>query len=319
MMASKFLSSLIYITCLVFPPSSCSTLIDPRAPQSNCTTCAPNPIASIYPNNITGTINATTSVIIVPLSYAQSLLPAHLHPLPHAYSTRFSIPATHYPLILEGAIEHDIRFQGRSSIVDFSSLRFSFPFIDLLNDNSTCFRYRSYIYLPPTVPLALSGAEAYGIGAIRATFDPPDAPYRHSRPGRDDYVFRVFGNASRAHGLDRIEATIHEWPTTTTTASEAHDVLPLAFYRNVTNQPIVGNKTGLCDNLIQFWNTSLSTGDNRPLNVRGVVELSPPLVRERIVWRGVQGVRATEAFLENPDLPCESLRGYGGTGEGDSG
>ena len=51
----------------------------------------------------------------------------------------------------------------------------------------------------------------------------------------------------------------------------------------------------------------------------GVVRLSPPLVGEETVWSGVKGVRATEAFLENNDVPCAMLRGYGGTGEGDSG
>ena len=301
---------LICMIGLLFSTYS-SAILHLQAPQSNCTTCAPNPIASIYPNNITGTINSTTSVIIVPLSYARSLLPSHLVILPHAY-TRFSIPATHYPLFLESAIDHDVRFKGVSTIADFSSLRFSFPFIDLLNDNSTCFKYTSYIYLPPTVPLATSGAEVYGIGVVPATFDPADAPYKHSAPRKDDYVFTVYQNASQPFGLEHV-AQIHHWPTSAASA------LPLAFYRNVTNQPIFGNKTGTCDNQMRFWNTTLSEGENQPQNVRGMVELSPPLVRERTIWRGVEGIRATEAFLEVTDLPCETLRGYGGTGEGDSG
>lgn len=305
-----FKSLLICVICFLFSPCSSSTL-QPRAPQSNCTTCAPNPIASIYPKNVTGTINGTTSVIIVPLSYARSLLPSHLAPLPHAY-TRFSIPATHYPLVLENTIDHDIRFGDVSPIVDFSSLRISFPFIDLLNDNSTCFKYRGYIYLPPTVPLATSGAEAYGTAAIPATFDPADAPYKHSIPCKDDYLFTVYQAGSQSPGLDSV-AKIHDWP------SSAANALPLAFYRNVTNQPTFGNKSETCDNFIQFWNTTLSEGENQPQNVRGVVELSPPVVKERTIWRGVEGIRATQAFLENNYVPCESLRGYGGTGAGDSG
>ncbi len=67
-MTSK--TTLLFFVFLLLSITSPTTL-KPRAPQSNCGTCAPNPIASIYPSNITGTINATTLVIIVPLTYAR--------------------------------------------------------------------------------------------------------------------------------------------------------------------------------------------------------------------------------------------------------
>jgi hypothetical protein len=216
--------------------------------------------------------------------------------------------------VLETTIEHDIRYEGANAVADFSSLRLTFPFIDLLNDNSTCFKYTSYIYLPPTIPLATAGAETYGITVLPATFDPADAPYAHSSPGGQDYIFSVYpnANASQTLGLPPAASVCFQ-PT-----SAAH-ALPLAFYRNVTNQPTFGNNTAVCDNLIRFWNTSVTAGLNEPENVLGVVRLSPPLVGEETVWSGVKGVRATEAFLENNDVPCAMLRGYGGTGEGDSG
>ena len=44
-------------------------------------------------------------------------------------------------------------------------------------------------------------------------------------------------------------------------------------------------------------------------NVVGVVKLSLPLVREEMVWRGVGGARAMEAFLEDSDVSCEKFRG----------
>ena len=290
-----------------------STTLHPRAPQSNCNACAPNPIASIYPNNVTGTINATTFVLVVPLSYARSLLPPRLAPLilSHAY-TRFSIPSTHYPLVLENTIEHDIRYQGIKGVADFSSLRFTFPFLDLLNDNFTCFRYTSYIYLPPTVPIAITGAEGYGVNVISATFDPADAPYKHTSPEKDNFVFSVYPNASQSLGLP--PAAFVRFQATSTASA-----LPLAFYKNVTNQPTFGNNTAVCDNLIRFWNTSVSEGGNKPQHVEGLVKLSPPLVREEKAWSGVKAIRATEAFLENNYLPCGMLKGYKGTGQGDSG
>jgi len=78
--------------------------------------------------------------------------------------------------VLENTIEHDIRYKGANATADFSSLRFTFPFIDVLNDDSTCFKYTSYICLPPTVPLATVGAETHGITALPVAFDPADAP-----------------------------------------------------------------------------------------------------------------------------------------------
>lgn len=95
--------------------------------------------------------------------------------------------------------------------------------------------------------------------------------------------------------------------------------MPLAFYKNVTNQPVFGNNTSFCDNQLSFWNTSISTGAYEPRGVVGDVLVSPPLVPDGRVFRGVRGVRAERAFLENNYLPCESLKGYAGTGSGDSG
>ena len=88
----------------------------------------------------------------------------------------------------------------------------------------------------------------------------------------------------------------------------------------MTNQPIFGNDTTVCDNMIRFWNTSVSQGEYEPQDLYGEVELGPPLVggRDR-VWRGVKAVGVTTAFLENNYVPCVGLRGYKGTGSGDSG
>lgn len=288
-----------------------STILQPRALQSNCSTCAPNPIANIYPNNVTGTVNATTSVIVVPLAYAQLLLPSHLKPLPHAYA-RFYIPSTHYPLIVESIIDHDIRYQGLNPIIDFSFFRLSFPFIDLLNDNSSCFKYTGYAYLPPTSPVAIAGTEAYGIAALPSTFDPANAPYKPTSFYKNDFVFSVDPIAPKSLGLPAA-ASVRFWPAT------AANALPLAFYRNITNQPIFGNNNTVCDNVIRFWNTSLSEGDNQSKYLRGTVRLGPPLVHKETIWRDVEGIRAAQAFLENTLVPCQMLARYGGTGEGDSG
>ena len=51
----------------------------------------------------------------------------------------------------------------------------------------------------------------------------------------------------------------------------------------------------------------------------GNVNLRPPLIEEETEWADVEGILALQAFVENSYIPCEMMKGYGGTGEGDSG
>ena len=303
----------LFVLCVLPPLLAIS--VSSFAPQGNCTTCLPNPIATIYPYNVTGTINATTSILLVSISYARSLLPARFADsiLTHAY-TRFSIPENHYPIVIEATIDHDIRFNNTNLIADFSSVRFTFPFIDLLGDGYSSFRYTGFIYLPADNAFAIGGAEAYGETVLPAFFDPPDAPYEATNYGRQ-ISFAVYSPDI---------TLIHPEPNRPVARTLFRDSgkiapVPLAFYKNVTNQPMFGNNTSVCDNMISFWNTTISTGAYEPRGVVGDVLLSPPLVPEGRVFKGVRGIRADRAFIENNYLPCKSLKGYAGTGSGDSG
>ncbi|KAL8771474.1 MAG: hypothetical protein Q9209_003144 [Squamulea sp. 1 TL-2023] len=293
----------------------CSALLPA---QANCSTCLPNPIATIYPHNVTGTINATTSVVLVPISYARSLLPTRFANaiLTSAY-TRFNIPPTAYPLVVESVIGHDLRFNNIPAIADFSSFRTTFPFIDLLGNGYSSFRYTGHIYLPPTNFPAIIGSQKYGYSVISGYFDPPDAPYMFASHNGRDITSKVYVPVSifpnfRRKGSELVAST-HFRP-----ASSMGSV-PLSFYKNVTNQVQFGNNTEFCDNWITFWNTSITTGAYEPQPVVGEVLLSPPIVPSKKVWRNVQGVKADRAFLENNYLNCESLKGWKGTGDGDSG
>ncbi|KAL8806389.1 MAG: hypothetical protein Q9200_005057, partial [Gallowayella weberi] len=284
----------------------------------NCTTCAPNIISEIYPNNVTATINATSFILTVPITYARSLLPSSLAPLilTNAY-TRFSIPKTHYPIVLDGAFQHDIRYKGINAVPDQPSLRLTFPFIDLLKDNGTCFRYTSYIYLAQS-PVALNGTASYGIGTIFASFDPDNEPYTATNPS-GHLAFSVYAEKESSPEIPH-----RPEPDATATFSpaspiDANHAFPLAFYRNITNQPTFGNNTALCDQKIRMWNTSLSEGAEERQHVIADVVLGTPLLEAKRVWRGVKGIRASQAVVENLYLECGSLKGYRGTGEGDSG
>ncbi|KAL8812138.1 MAG: hypothetical protein Q9200_001255 [Gallowayella weberi] len=282
-------------------------------PQANCSTCLPNPIATAYPINVTGVINATTSVILVPLPYARSLLPARLANsiLNHAY-TRFNIPSDAYPIVVESSIDHDIRYGNISVLADFSSFRASFPFIDLLGDGYSNFRYTGFLYLPPNNPVAIKGAEDYGYTAPRGYFDPYDAPYKFtSRKAKETLsaVYTISNSSKRA----RLAGSTEFHP------SPSFGRIPLSFYKNVTNQIQFGNKTSVCDHQTSLWNTSITTGDYEPEPVQGAVMLRPPLVPYTRIWRGVNGVRAQRAFIELNYLNCNNFKGWNGTGNGDSG
>lgn len=310
---------LLPLLILGLSTSAASVTLQAPAAEPTCSTCAANIIAKTYPNNVTATINGTSFVLPVPIDYARFLLPTGLASLilTHAY-TRFPIPPNHYPIVLDNAFQHDIRYKGVNAVPDEPTLRLTFPFIGLLGDNSTCFRYTSYIYLE-NVKIAQNGTATYRINTITSTFDPPDQAFRELsprgdkfNPHGDKFYFSVYTDASRIHQNSPAAAGLFH-PTS------EHNAFPLAFYRNVTNQPTFGNNSALCDQKIRFWNTTLSEGDNCPQNVLADVMLSPPLLRKAKVWNGVKGIRASQAVLENLYLPCGSLRGYGGTGEGDSG
>lgn len=88
-------------------------------------------------------------------------------------------------------------------------------------------------------------------------------------------------------------------------------------YKNITNQPIFTD--GLtCDNQINLFNSSLSTGKNAPIGIRGKIKIASPYFPvEDCAFDDVFGIKVDVAFVEYPGLICETLKGYHGTGSGD--
>ena len=197
-------------------------------------------------------------------------------------------------------------YKAPNVVPDFSSLRLTFPFIDHLNDGYSCFRYISYIYLSELAPIAIQGYGAYNVSIERAVFDPPDAPFRRldaSRSGRNQLVgFDVY--APNETGPPPFQSP----PVASVRTRDHHQAkkghygfhdsfLPLAFYKNVTNQPWFGKNESVCDNMKRYWNTSLSKGRNKPRDVKSSIRLGPPLVPEVTLWKGVGGVEATDGVF----------------------
>ena len=80
----------------------------------------PNPIASLYPMNATGTLNGTVAVIPIPLKLARKLIPSQYGILEHAYRDILpSFPEGMYPAILQALHDHEVQAFGYQ-IPDFT-------------------------------------------------------------------------------------------------------------------------------------------------------------------------------------------------------
>ena len=83
----------------------------------------------------------------------------------------------------------------------------------------------------------------------------------------------------------------------------------------MTNQPVFTDGVA-CDNQIMIYNTTLSTVKT---GVRGTVSLPSQLLPDNCTFNDVYGLRTDVAFVEYFFVPCDSLKGYSGTGSGDRG
>jgi hypothetical protein len=88
----------------------------------------PNPIAALYPDLISGTLNGTTMIIPIDLTLAQSLVPEHAI-LESSYRSLLpSFPKGMYPLMVSAKHDHDVQLAAYNlSMADFTvSFRFCF-------------------------------------------------------------------------------------------------------------------------------------------------------------------------------------------------
>jgi len=80
----------------------------------------PNPVASIYPNNATGTLNGTVAVLPISLELARQLIPPQYGILEHAYRALLpSFPQGMYPAIVQALHDHEVQAFGYK-IEDFT-------------------------------------------------------------------------------------------------------------------------------------------------------------------------------------------------------
>ncbi|KUJ22343.1 uncharacterized protein LY89DRAFT_575724 [Mollisia scopiformis] len=257
---------------------------------------APNPIGPLYPDSITGTINSTLSLVPISYDLARSIIPAQYPILTKAYHSLLpGFPIDKYPLIIRGALDHGVGvYAFNYSLADFQSIHILYPFVDLLGDGYSSFSWNKYLLISANNTIAIEGAAAGGTIVPPTTFDPDLEAYAFVPPSGHEIFLNAYTNLS------------------TTQPAVATN------FKNVTNQPIFTD--GLtCDNQITLFNSSLSTGDNAPVGIRGKISIKAPYFPEEDceAFEDVYGIKVDIAFVENPGLNCSSLKGYHATGSGD--
>ncbi|RMZ68749.1 isoflavone reductase family [Pyrenophora seminiperda CCB06] len=261
----------------------------------------PNPIASVYPNNATGTLNGTISVLPISLELARELIPSKYKILEHAYRHLLpTFPEGMYPAILQAVHDHGVQASG-FQIADFSRAGIEFPFLDLLGDNSTSFKWAPSLLMSADNAIALKGAADYGTNIFPATFEPSCDAYR-AVPDAKEAGTTFFS----ADSLNTSAASI----TTEFSVTDEESLLPLSFFMNVTNQVMFADGKS-CDNMIRLFNTSVTTSPNKIERVKGTVRAKILPFKEDQYWQDACGIRLDTSFIENNYLPCENFRGYG--------
>ncbi|KAL6709864.1 hypothetical protein ACN47E_000649 [Coniothyrium glycines] len=295
-----FVVSFLSIFALRYVSSS-SIPLPAQALLDVCRTAdQPNPIASLYPANATGTLNGTIAVLPIPLTLARQLVPSKYRILEHAYQHLLpSFAKDMYPLFVQTLHDHEVQAFG-FQIPDFSRAGVEFPFLDLLGDNTTSFKWVPSLLMSAGNEIALAGAANYGIKVYPATFDPVCDAYR-AVPDAQQAGTTFAGAKSVLDGVASLATTF---------ATTDEPMFSLNFFKNVTNQ-VVFSDGKVCDNMIRLFDTNVTTSPNRIDSVVGSVKINMfPFAKEQ-EWQAVHGLRLDTAFIENNYLPCENFRGYG--------
>ena len=175
---------------------------------------------------------------------------------------------------------------------------FEFPFLDLLGDGYSSFRWAPAQLISGSHSIAVEGSRAYGTIVSPADYDPACNAYRTLPNG---------ANYFRANALSSSEFVELEM---TQLQAGAFNPYPLEFFRNITNQPTFANAS-TCDNMIRLFETDMAKGEHAPVAVRGQVRASAfPFGAAGSSWSEVYGVQVATPFIENNYLDCRTMQGY---------
>ncbi|TLD20596.1 hypothetical protein PspLS_08750 [Pyricularia sp. CBS 133598] len=271
-----------------------------------------NPIGNIYPMNATGVLNATLAILPITMEAARRIIPAKYAILERPLRAALpDFPEGMYPVLLQAAHDHDVGLHGLGfKLPDFSRVGYEFPFIDLLGDGYSSFRWAPSQFLSADNGMAVNGSREYGTIVHPATFDPACDAFRTSDHGK-----LLFS----AKSTEPESSLTLEFTRTADAGAVESQPYPVSFFRNITNQPSFADGKK-CDQMIRLFNTTLSQGPSgAPAAVKGRVSTTNLGMGEELDEGEVEGIHVTTAFIENNYLDCQSLKGYMGTGgSGDS-
>ncbi|KAI2608202.1 uncharacterized protein GGS25DRAFT_265102 [Hypoxylon fragiforme] len=275
---------------------------------------SPNQHATSYPDFISGNLNGTLLIIPIPLDAARQVIPKEYGIVEGAYRALLpSFPRGMYPMMAQIVHDHDLQIASYNISVEDFSVRimtyfvysctspdsptrvqraaFEFPFIDLLGDGHSSFRWAGTSIITALNPSAIEGSEGYGVTVHPGVFDPPCDPYRSLPNGT------MYSHAQSSSSTGDIFMTIASWTSLDTIP------YPMDFIQNITTQPVFADPQ-LCDNYLRLYNTTLTTGETAPVPVRGTVTAKLEPFADTRVWQGVYGWRLATPFLE-PLAPSE--------------
>ncbi|KAK6833271.1 hypothetical protein PG987_007965 [Apiospora arundinis] len=266
------------------------------------TQSSPNPIAQQYPTHVSGTLNGTTLIVPIPLEQARALIPKEYTILENSYrSLLASFPAGMYPLMVTVAVDHDLKLPAYNVTVgDFSRSGLEFPFLDILGNGYSNFKWAATMMITSTAQAAISGSENLGLTIYPSAFEPACDPYA---PQADGTMLMHSESVSPAGAAAK-------FMTVQTRASPEIVPYPMAFIRNVTNQPAFAN-TSSCDNYLRLYNTTNGAAPHAPQPVLGTVVASLDPFTSNQTWTGVYGWNYATAFIE-PPLPgkCAEMANF---------
>ncbi|ORY72078.1 uncharacterized protein BCR38DRAFT_330460 [Pseudomassariella vexata] len=279
-----------------------STLFTLSSATYVCTTQdSPNPIAQQYPLKVSGTLNGTTLIVPISLISARQIIPKNYTILVNSYRSLLpSFPDGMYPMMVSALHDHDIHFPALNlTTPSFSRASLEFPFLDILGDHYSTFRWAGTIMITNTNLIAIRGSMNYGIKVYPTAFDPPCDAYRTLENG----TARFWAHSSNGTVSENKYMLVE-------TQKCPYAPYPMDFIRNITNQPVFAN-TMSCDNYIRLYNTSLTSSPHEPVSVKGTVTANLEPFTTPQTWKNVYGWQFATAFLEPPlPLTCESLKGF---------
>lgn len=276
---------------LVSEDETCTSIFD-----------APNPISNDYPNSATGVLNGTIALIPVELEKVKAVLPAGIKVLEEMYRDALpDFPEGMYPVLLQAAHDHDIRFAAYNMVIpDFSRMGLEFPFLDLRGDG-TPFKWAPIQLISEHNEMAIQGSIAYKTKVFSSLFAAKCEAYSSDSQG----TFTM--NAASA------EVNVSRSSIETSFKRESGNDIQMPFnldaFKVISDQITFADVNGQCNRFVRLWNTTI---DSTPIPVKGKITLEgavSPLqsASGKIGFENVWGMHLATPFKEDNYLNCANV------------